>query len=113
MQGNRIQGWRRLLAAAAVGLAWLASPSISEAGVPAAVVGPVQHAVQGADAGLVEPVLFWHRRQQPQELYCVEGRYWWYYRPYQGSHDYARCMPYFHYPERPAGQYAPAPGGLK
>ncbi|MFD0987059.1 hypothetical protein [Methyloligella solikamskensis] len=108
MQGNRKWGRRVLLAAAALGFVWAAAPDDAQAGM---VPGAGALAQQGATGDLVEPVIFWHRRQQ-QELYCVEGRYWWYYRPYQGSDDYARCMPYFKYPERPAGQYPPQ-GGLK
>jgi hypothetical protein len=32
-------------------------------------------------------------------FYCYPRNYWWFYRPYAtAGQDYARCMPYFHYP---------------
>jgi len=35
--------------------------------------------------------------------YCYPRNYWWFYRPYTtAEQDYARCMPYFHYPAGPS-----------
>ena len=36
-------------------------------------------------------------------FYCYPRAYWWFYRPYTTASDrHERCMPYFHYPQRPA-----------
>ena len=44
------------------------------------------------------PVLLHHRRQATS-YYCYPRNYWWFYRPYTtAKENYARCMPYFHYP---------------
>jgi len=111
MQGNRNCGGRAILAAAAVGLAWLAGSASAHAGAPQLAASALGQ--DTAQARFVEKVIFYHRRR-PQELYCVEGSRWWYYRPYQNADDdYPRCMPYFKYPSGQAGAYAPSQGGLK
>ncbi len=62
-------------------------------------------------AGLVQKVWFHHARRDT-ELYCLKRNYWWFYRPYQtAKENYARCMPYFHYPQ-PASDRRPASSGF-
>ncbi len=114
MQGNRKWSARAVLAAAALGTAWLAGPATAQAAAPQLAMAAGATGLQdAAKAGVVEKVIFYHRRR-PQELYCVEGSRWWYYRPYQtAGDDYPRCMPYFKYPPAEAGAYPPAQGGLK
>jgi hypothetical protein len=57
---------------------------------------------QGVDRGLrkpVEPVFFHGHSPGGIAYYCYPRNYWWFYRPYAtAGADYARCMPYFHYP---------------
>ncbi|XSG82270.1 MAG: hypothetical protein ACPW61_00355 [Methyloligella sp. ZOD6] len=111
MQGNRKWSVRAALAAAALGATGLLAPIAAQAGaVHAGAVAGQQAAMQN---GLLQQVIF-HHRKRPTELYCVEGDHWWYYRPYQtAGENYARCMPYFHYPAERAGAYGPPPDGMK
>ena len=51
---------------------------------------------RGVDSTLVIPVFHSGRSTS---FYCYPRNYWWFYRPYvTAGEDYARCMPYFHYP---------------
>ena len=45
------------------------------------------------------PVFFHGHSPAGISYYCYPRNYWWFYRPYTtAAADYARCMPYFHYP---------------
>ena len=51
----------------------------------------------GSGAGLER--VFFHHSPRVISYYCYSRNYWWFYRPYTtATQDYARCMPYFHYP---------------
>jgi hypothetical protein len=46
-------------------------------------------------------------------FYCYPRTYWWFYRPYTTAQEnYARCMPYFHFPPQ-ASRHDARPGRLK
>ncbi len=65
-------------------------------------VGPIS-------ASSVERVVLHGHSRRSTSYYCYPRNYWWFYRPYVTAQgDYARCMPYFHYP--PSGRGRPGSG---
>jgi hypothetical protein len=78
---------------AAFGLAALLPLGISSA------AGLVVQGVDRAFSKPVELVIFHGHSPRGISYYCYPRNYWWFYRPYTtAGADYARCMPYFHYP---------------
>ncbi len=56
----------------------------------------IDTALGSAPDGVVIPVF---HSARSASYYCYPRNYWWFYRPYTtAGQDYARCMPYFHYP---------------
>ena len=83
-------------------------PVVAASFTPAVV--PQETAAYGTK--LVQPSVFGHSHRAIS-AYCYPRNYWWFYRPYTtADENYARCMPYFHYPPEAydkgrGGNYAP------
>lgn len=70
--------------------------ALSAHSLPAIAMALGVDAPSGYAGGIVVPVFHSGRSTS---FYCYPRNYWWFYRPYTtASQDYARCMPYFHYP---------------
>jgi hypothetical protein len=73
----------------------------------AAGVAPVGRSIEAPGLTLV-PVEFHAHSKRAISYYCYDRNLWWFYRPYgNGQEQYARCMPYFHYPPQAYGRGGP------
>lgn len=90
-----MSSWKLVLnGIAAFGLAALVQP-----GVSSAASLPSRDGVAHVFGAPLEPVIFHGHSTRGISYYCYPRNYWWFYRPYTtAGEDYARCMPYFHYP---------------
>ena len=89
--------WRLCLAGAAV-MILLMSMIPAHAGVASGGAWGTRSAAADVEPTQARSVLLHHRRRT-YSYYCYPRNYWWFYRPYTtAKEDYARCMPYFHYP---------------
>jgi len=90
-----MSSWNHVLAGIVVfGLAAALNPCLS----PAAAF-PVRWGVEPMPGTRAVPAFFHGHTPSGISYYCYWRNYWWFYRPYTtAAADYARCMPYFHYP---------------
>jgi hypothetical protein len=90
-----MSSWKHVLdGIAAFGLVALLQP-----GVSSAASLPASESMAHVSGALLEPVIFHGHSPRGISYYCYPRNYWWFYRPYTtAGEDYARCMPYFHYP---------------
>ena len=89
-----MSSWKHALSGVAVfSLFALLQPHVSGAASLA-----LRDGVDPAFGTSLERVLHGHAKRGTS-YYCYPRNYWWFYRPYTtAGENYARCMPYFHYP---------------
>jgi hypothetical protein len=89
-----MSSWKLVLSGiAAVSFVVLLQPGVSSAACLSERDG------SRASGPLLEPIIFHGHSRNGISYYCYPRNYWWFYRPYTtAGEDYARCMPYFHYP---------------
>jgi len=90
-----MSSWKHVLN----GIAVFSLVALLQPGVSSAPSLPTRDGVARALGTRLEPLFFHGHSPRSISYYCYPRNYWWFYRPYMtAGEDYARCMPYFHYP---------------